>query len=203
MKPVKFTQAALLSVLLWSVGAAHASVIDFASLKADLARPVSPTVGGLIFSDSQQYIVSSVYGPNSYSGNVLTSILSNASNDTRYLTITSATGGAFDMNSFLAAQNSCCGQSSGLVVTGNFESGSTSTLDFSLSKTSYSDAVLNWTGLKSIVMKSDVGFGGYYTFQSFTTAAVSAVPEPETYGMLFAGLGLLGVMARRKSAGKV
>jgi hypothetical protein len=31
---------------------------------------------------------------------------------------------------------------------------------------------------------------------------VSAVPEPETYGMLMAGLGMLGFMARRKAAKK-
>ena len=28
--------------------------------------------------------------------------------------------------------------------------------------------------------------------------SVAAVPEPETYAMLFAGLGLLGVVARRR-----
>lgn len=31
---------------------------------------------------------------------------------------------------------------------------------------------------------------------------VSAVPEPETYGMLMAGLGLVGFVARRKAAKK-
>ncbi|HEX5345046.1 MAG TPA: FxDxF family PEP-CTERM protein [Duganella sp.] len=28
--------------------------------------------------------------------------------------------------------------------------------------------------------------------------SISAVPEPETYGMLLAGLGLIGVAARRR-----
>jgi hypothetical protein len=32
-------------------------------------------------------------------------------------------------------------------------------------------------------------------------AVVSAVPEPETYAMLLAGLGLIGVVARRRKAG--
>ena len=36
----------------------------------------------------------------------------------------------------------------------------------------------------------------------FATSSVTAVPEPETYAMLMAGLGLVGFMSRRKSAKK-
>ncbi len=35
---------------------------------------------------------------------------------------------------------------------------------------------------------------------NFEVGVLNAVPEPETYGMLLAGLALLGVAARRKSA---
>nr|WP_315396136.1 FxDxF family PEP-CTERM protein [uncultured Duganella sp.] len=46
-----------------------------------------------------------------------------------------------------------------------------------------------------------LGTGGG-AYGSDLTIAVSAVPEPETYGMMVAGLGLLGFVARRKQAKK-
>lgn len=44
----------------------------------------------------------------------------------------------------------------------------------------------------------DPGAGNMYTFSLTQTATVGVVPEPETYAMLLAGLGLMGFMARRK-----
>jgi hypothetical protein len=46
------------------------------------------------------------------------------------------------------------------------------------------------------------GTGGSYADQRITSFEVSAVPEPDTYAMLAAGLGLLGFAARRKAAKK-
>ena len=40
----------------------------------------------------------------------------------------------------------------------------------------------------------------YYGAALDNIAVTAAVPEPETYGMLLAGLGLLGLIARRKKA---
>lgn len=44
--------------------------------------------------------------------------------------------------------------------------------------------------------------GGNYSNTFELTPAVSAVPEPETYAMLLAGLGLVGFVGRRKAAKK-
>ena len=37
-------------------------------------------------------------------------------------------------------------------------------------------------------------------FQSFSAGSLAPVPEPETYGMLLAGLGFVGFVARRRKA---
>ena len=41
-----------------------------------------------------------------------------------------------------------------------------------------------------------------YTFISLNATPVTPVPEPETYAMLLAGLGLMGVIARRRNTRK-
>ena len=180
--------------------AAVASVIDFSGLQADINNSVSPTVGGLTFSDSQQYIMPSAYGPSSYSNNILSGVLSNASNDSRFLTITAANGGEFSLESFLAARNNCCSFDNTIIATGFFANGTTSTLSFSnLTFDSYQDEVLNWTGLNSVQLKSGAAFGGYYAFQSFnSTAGVPPVPEPKTYALMLTGLGAIGFLIRRR-----
>ncbi len=43
-------------------------------------------------------------------------------------------------------------------------------------------------------------WGNYTTFATSDVSPMAAVPEPETYAMLFAGLGLIGFMARRRKA---
>ena len=44
----------------------------------------------------------------------------------------------------------------------------------------------------------DPGAGNTYTFTLTQTPTVGVVPEPETYALMLAGLGLVGFMARRK-----
>ena len=64
-------------------------------------------------------------------------------------------------------------------ATSGFQSG-INTLDFKV--TNYAQTSGNPTGLRV----------------EFTASSVAAVPEPETYAMLLAGLGLMGTIARRR-----
>ncbi|NYE60511.1 hypothetical protein FHW58_001663 [Duganella sp. 1224] len=41
-------------------------------------------------------------------------------------------------------------------------------------------------------------YGNYTTFTTHAVSAVTAVPEPETYAMMLAGLGAVGMLARRR-----
>mgnify|MGYP003384541872 CR=1 FL=1 len=63
----------------------------------------------------------------------------------------------------------------------------------------------NWKPGTTLVSFEDLrgtpeGANGYNDLSfSFTNTQVTPVPEPETYGMMLAGLGLLGWAARRKN----
>lgn len=81
--------------------------------------------------------------------------------------------------------------------------------DFVVSSLTPSNVVFNWTGLNSVSFSSLGGtpHGGYsgagaHFAMDNLTVNVAAVPEPETFAMLLAGLGLMGAVARRRKAQK-
>lgn len=53
----------------------------------------------------------------------------------------------------------------------------------------------NIAGIHSVVISGDSGTVG---FDNLEYGVLSAVPEPKTYGMMLVGLGLLGIVARRR-----
>jgi PEP-CTERM motif len=70
----------------------------------------------------------------------------------------------------------------------------TYTMDVSSTTTGPTLATFNWTGLNQVTMSD--GNGTLHTVIDNLT--ISSVPEPETYGMMLAGLGLVGFISRRR-----
>ncbi len=64
---------------------------------------------------------------------------------------------------------------------------------------------LNFTGFQEMGATANAAFNispfdpGQGNTTTFTLTQVPTIPEPETYAMLLAGLGLMGVIARRKN----
>ena len=46
------------------------------------------------------------------------------------------------------------------------------------------------------------GDNGTVGFDNLQYGVLTAVPEPETYALMLAGLGLVGALARRRKAGQ-
>ncbi|MYM39838.1 FxDxF family PEP-CTERM protein [Duganella qianjiadongensis] len=71
------------------------------------------------------------------------------------------------------------------------------------SLTSYSYTVTGLTGTSHTLQFKGVNNSGAYDSSLFLdNVNVAAVPEPETYAMMMAGLALVGVVARRRKAQK-
>lgn len=70
--------------------------------------------------------------------------------------------------------------------------------------TKYIQFAYNYTNAPVLAFTSGVSYGGKDNYINYSDAMVSgsiaAVPEPETYALMLAGLGLMGAVARRRSA---
>lgn len=86
----------------------------------------------------------------------------------------------------------------GSSVLGSFSTNQLADQNFSFAFTVQADDVLTLSASQGVHMNAsgptDASLTGYLSGQF----AVAAVPEPEQYAMLLAGLGLLGVAARRR-----
>ncbi|HEX5343748.1 MAG TPA: PEP-CTERM sorting domain-containing protein [Duganella sp.] len=213
MKTSKMLQASVAAALL-SAATAHATVIDFGAASVNQLAHIDNTLLGLV----------DVYYGTSYTedGFILTSSLGASSlhalfvaDDTNSVirpaadsyamgstarattTLTTADHSAFSITSIDLSKQILLGGSvtfygakadnSGVVQQTFSYNGTWTTYNFNSS----------FTGLSSVSWKQGPTLGGKVQWDNIN---VSAVPEPETYAMLLAGLGLVGLARRRKQA---
>ncbi len=81
-----------------------------------------------------------------------------------------------------------------ITFNGNVHGGGTVTDTVTVGNT-LSFSQFNFTGFQNL---DSVTWTNNYPFTQLDNVTVAAVPEPETYVMMLAGLGLMGFMVRRK-----
>jgi hypothetical protein len=62
------------------------------------------------------------------------------------------------------------------------------------------DNKITWNGIGNVRILNLFLDSGYTKFAQDQLHMISAVPEPQTYAMLLAGLGLIGTIARRRKS---
>jgi len=118
-----------------------------------------------------------------------------SANDTFYTATVTAGGSlAFDWN---YVTNDCCG--AGWDPAGYVLNGTKTQLSANVFG---SPGTGNGSGSTSVLLNSGDIFGWYVyspdSIQGRGNLTVTSVPEPETYGMMLVGLGLMGFMVRRR-----
>ena len=65
------------------------------------------------------------------------------------------------------------------------------------------NGLLSYGPTTTMALEASIGnfSGGPESFLVYNLAAVNPIPEPETYALLLAGLGVLGFVARRRQPG--
>lgn len=195
---MKFTKTLLVAALL-ATGAIHASAetLTFEGL-AD-HNPITSNYGGLSWSNFSAYNTSGS-NTNGYLNGVVSGSTVVYNSYANPASISSST--AFTLNNafFTGAWND------GLTIRVTGTGATNYSTDIVVNTTAPTNYVFNWTGLTSVNFSSfggtPAGYSGSGTHFAMDnlTINVAAVPEPETYALLLAGLGIIGAAARRRKA---
>ncbi len=191
---------ALAALLAASFGVAHANLITF----DDVSGSVIPAgYGGVNWTNFYEL-------DNTYSGYAGTGYRNGAVSGTHVaynsggaqasISATSSLG--FDLTDafFAGAWNNHLN----ILANATFENGTHASKSFYVSTTGATDEFFNWVDLSSVTFISSGGtpqhglHGAGTQFALDNVNTTSAVPEPENLALMLAGVGLLGVMARRR-----
>ena len=198
-----FVTALLIAVS--SIG--HAQVLDFEALSGSDIRYFS-NYGGFTWSNFHANEVARMNGEGAYqwaptSGGTV--IVNSGGRDSSLI---KTGGGLFDFGS--ANMMSAWNTGLQVTVTGWLNGASLYTKTITLATKVSGAEIFNFAGIDKLTFHAQGGIadtslwggsGTHFTMDDMNFGLTTAVPEPSTYAMMMAGLGLIGFVARRRKLG--
>jgi hypothetical protein len=205
-----------LAALLATAGVAQATIVVYttqASFNAATSAQGVDTFTGLSITGSTPSPITRTAGAYTYTGAVTTTSFFGAGTTANPWLSTNTATDTMTFNTFLGGVQAVGGDFFGSDITGAFlagdititatdASGTVTQTIVGATTTSFLGFVSNGA-MSSLTVTSVQPASGFLwpTLDNLTLAkAVVAVPEPETYAMMLAGLGLVGFFARRRRA---